>query len=237
MVSGEARLPSMRMNHVLLVEGPDDKHVVEHIYRRRFGSEPPFTVMDKDGFSPLCDAIGPIVKAPGRLTVGVIVDANDNFQARWTAVTDRLRRARPSIMVGDPMTGGTVIDGGSAPRGTSDDRSTSPGIMSDERSPRVGIWLWPDNRSPGELEDFVSRMIPDDDSVWPISECYINGIPTEHRKFADGKTMRAKVHAWLATRREPRRMGTAIRTGDLEIEGALATEFLSWIQQLFGNGG
>ena len=92
----------------------------------------------------------------------------------------------------------------------------------------------PNNESPGELEDFVSRMVPDGDPVWPLSESYIDGIPADIRKFTAKKAQRAKVYAWAATRRQPGRMGAAIEAGDLEVDGDLATSFLEWLQRLFG---
>ena len=107
-------------------------------------------------------------------------------------------------------------------------------IPETEDLPRVGIWLMPDNQSTGELEDFVARMIPGDDPVWPLSEDYIEGIPSEDRKFAQSKTQRAKVHAWLAAREDPRQMGQAIRARDLEVNGELCEKFVSWLRRLFG---
>ena len=204
---------SQSEKRVLLVEGQDDKHVVEHVYRKRFETAPPFHVVDKDGYPRLRAALGPELKVPGREVVGIVVDANDDLTARWMAVTDRLRRACPGIEIGDP-----------APRGM---------IVGSE--PRVGIWLWPDNESSGEMEDFVATMIPRDDPVWPMSRRYIEGIPVEQRPFSAGKKLRAEVHAWLATRAEPRRMGTAVRTGDLKVDGALAERFSSWLDELFGD--
>ena len=206
-------LPSQRTRRVLLVEGRNDRHVVEHVYRKRFESEPPFAVLDKEGFPRLRDAIRPELKAPDREVVGIVADANDDLTARWRAVTDRLRNACPGIEIGDPAPEGTIVGS----------------------EPRVGIWLWPDNESGGELEDFVAAMVPGDDPVWPLSRCYIQGIPVEHRPFSEGKTERAEIHAWLATREEPRWMGSAIRTGDLKVDGVLATRFASWLENLFGD--
>lgn len=61
----------------------------------------------------------------------------------------------------------------------------------------------PDNREPGELEDFTQRLIPDHDPVWPLARDYVAGIPESNRKFRPGKVSRAEVHAWLATRESP----------------------------------
>ena len=153
------------------------------------------------------------IRAEGRVAVGILVDANDDLRSRWQAVTDRLRPAgiQPPT---SPSPGGTVIDV--------------------DGKPRVGVWLMPDNESPGELEDFFARMIPPGDPVWPLSEAYIDDIPEESRRFAQGKILRAKVHAWLAARERPRPMGSAIDAGDLDTNAANGLKFQAWLRDLFG---
>ena len=91
----------------------------------------------------------------------------------------------------------------------------------------------PDNQSPGELEDFIVKMIPNDDPVWPRSTAYITEIPEEDRKFKEGKILRAKVHAWLAAREKPRPMGLAIKTKDLNISVESCQTFVNWLRELF----
>ena len=92
----------------------------------------------------------------------------------------------------------------------------------------------PDNEATGELEDFIKTMLPDADPIWPCSTRYIDGIAPEHRKFKEKKELRAKVHAWLSTRKQPGRMGAAIKEGDLQIDGELAVSFADWLRRLFG---
>ena len=100
-------------------------------------------------------------------------------------------------------------------------------------TPRVGIWLMPDNESSGELEDFVKQMIPTGDPVWPLSQRYIDGIPQANRKFADRKKLRAQLYAWLATREDPKKMGSAIGAHDLNMDGILCKKFVVWLMALF----
>ena len=76
-------------------------------------------------------------------------------------------------------------------------------------------------------------MMPDDDAIWPSSQSYINNISTPDRKFSPEKTDKAKLYAWLATRREPSRMGAAINANDLETNGPLCRSFLEWLTKLF----
>ena len=196
---------------LLLVEGVNDKHVVGHLWQRIYRSERSFCISDKHSVGQLLRSIGTEARSPGREALGIVVDANDDISSRWEAVTDRLRGAgidpptRP-----DPE--GVVIDG----------------------TPRVGIWMMPDNASTGELEDFVAKMVPSDDTVWPMSKGYIEGIPRPERKFKEGKILRAQIHAWLASREDPRQMGLAIKTEDLDIDGALCKRFAGWLERLFG---
>ena len=200
-------LPPSRL---LLVEGADDEHVVRHLCDLQ-PDMPDFAVSDKRGFPNLKDAIGPEIKVPGRTALGIMVDANDDLHARWQAIGDRLRRAAVN-----PPT-----------------QATSGGVVV-ESKPRVGVWLMPDNRSAGELEDFIQNLMPAGDPVWPRAQRYIDDIPVADRKFTTGKALRAMIHAWLATRAEPRKMGAAIGAGDLLATHPLAQQFVRWLRLLFG---
>ena len=197
--------------NILLVEGQDDGHVVWHLWNRRHRSEPPFDIQDGQGIDNLLKAIEPQIRVPGRAAVGIVADANDDPDARWAAVLGRLWEAEieaPQALSPD----GAIVDA----------------------APRIGVWLMPDNRSTGELEDFVQKMIPDDDLVWPLARGYVRDIPQGARKFSPKKTSRAELHAWLATREEPGFMGSAIGRGDLKTDGPLCSAFLAWLEGLFG---
>ena len=168
-----------------------------------------FNISDKNGFPNLKAAISPEFKALGTAR-GILVDANDDFDSRWQAIANQLRQAGVS-----PLTHVT-------PAGTM--------ILSE---PRVGVWLMPDNSSPGELEDFIQRLMPACDPVWPRAQRFIDDIPTLDRKFATGKHLRAEIHAWLATRAEPRKMGAAIAAGDLNTTDPLANRLADCLRRLF----
>ena len=90
-----------------------------------------------------------------------------------------------------------------------------------------------DNKSSGELEDFVTKMIPEDDCIWPLAESYIDGIPQECQKFKRSKIRRAKLYAWLSTREMPSRMGLAVTKGDLDLGGIFTKQFADWLTNMF----
>ena len=163
-------------SNLLIVEGGDDKYVAIQM-AIRFGSIPPFNVLERGSVENLLKSIPFDVRTPGYETIGFLLDADDYPSNRWDAVSNRLRSAgidAPST----PNLAGTIID-------ATDD------------VPRIGVWMMHNNQSRGELEDFVETMIPDGDPVWPYSQDYIDGIPTGDRKFTSGKILRAKIHAWL----------------------------------------
>ena len=201
---------------VLLVEGANDLHVVAHISKRE-GLPHNFRIVETGNVDKLLDAIEVEADVPERQVMGIVLDADQHPADRWKEVTARLNRLRQEEhfslpeLPDQPISAGTIVNG----------------------TLRIGIWLMPDNKSTGELEDFVAAMIPASDPVWPLSEQYIDDIPPEHRKFKSQKAQKAKVHAWLATREYPRPMGRAIEAGDLDISVASASVFVDWLRELF----
>ena len=209
MPNGEHDLAS----RVLLLEGNDDLHVVTHICIR--SSIPDFKIEPKGSIDELLNTIPYEIAVGERTVLGIMLDANDHPAGRWQAVADRLRKTGielPSF----PQPEGVVIDS-----------EPSTGL------PRVGVWMMPDNQSPGELEGFLKEMLPPSDPVWPLAQAYIDGIPMPHRKFQGGKRLRAQVHAWLAAGEDPRPPGLAIGAHDLAIDGPLCVRFADWLRRLF----
>lgn len=222
--------PVRNSDRVLLVEGQDDKHLVGQLCKREksmfcvkrsdyelsvtlLSQASVFLISEKGGFSALRESIYNEVKYPGRQALGILVDADGDLVKRW----EQVKKAFPEelLLPSLPNPAGTIV-----------------GEQPDH--PRIGIWLMPDNRSAGELEDFVLQMVPNGDTVWPLSTDYIERIPASDRKFTPEKTDKAKLHAWLAARKEPGRMGAAVGAGDLEVTGSLGRDFLSWLARLFG---
>ena len=189
-------------DQVLVVEGQDERHVVWHLSNLH-QEMPEFCILNKEGIDNLLEDIGAEIRAPNRKVVGILLDANDDLYARWSAVSNRLREEEIEVPE-SPEAGGTILDG----------------------TPRIGIWLMPDNTSSGELEDFVSKMIPDDDPVWPLSQGYIDGIPVAHRKFTGKKIQRAKPPCLAGNQGGiPDRWLPPLVAGDLQVDGQLSTTF------------
>ena len=198
-------------SQLLIVEGTDERHVVERLLQRH-GLQQPFSISPKCGFPNLRASIYGEVNASKRRILGIVADANDHLGHRWQSISDKLKEAKCDVPA-TPANEGAVFAG---PRGT-----------------RVGVWLMPDNTRTGELEDFIVDMIPPTDRIWPRAQRYVDDIPLCVRPFQPQKLTRAHVHAWLATRKEPRPIGRAITVGDLLHDAPVATAFVAWLQNLF----
>jgi len=48
---------------ILLIEGKDDKHVVEHLWEQNYGGDQPFHVQDKEGLDLLLKSLVVEIKA------------------------------------------------------------------------------------------------------------------------------------------------------------------------------
>ena len=198
--------------YLLVVEGQDEKHVIKQI-RDRCLPDLKFHIKEAQGFPDILKYIGPETKAPGRKSVGFVMDNDSCPKQRWSDVRKKL------------------VDAGFEPPEGLDQSGI---IINGDNGPIVGVWLMPDNSSSGELEDFAIGMIKDNDPVWPLAQSYINSIPEDDKKFLPTKSNKAKFYAWLATRKKPNRMGAAIGAEDLTTETRLNSSFVAWLSKLFG---
>lgn len=198
---------------LLLVEGRDDRHVVHHIRELQVPRIPPFEIVEKGGVDSLVRSISVEARVRGRTALGIMVDADTDPLARWASIAGQLHSAGVDL-----------------PPSMNPDGTIIPSVDGTGLGVTVGVWVMPDNNAQGEIEDFVTGLIPEKDPVWPLAEDYIRRIPVDHRP---NDTTKARLHAWLAARPErPLPMGLAIRARELPLKG-VADRFASWLRHLF----
>lgn len=206
----------MAAKRVLMVEGPDDEHVVKHICGGR-GLGRIETIHPYGGKDPLLEGIGARLKESDITTLGIILDADTDLQARWQAVVDRLNQAGYADTPDAPSPSGTVIP---AP--------------ANSLLPRVGIWLMPDNRLPGILEDFLRFLVPAGDPLFAHVEQSLDSIPPGVCRFSEPKKPKARIHTWLAWQEEPGKpLGQAISARYLDPNLPAGDVFAAWLQRTF----
>jgi len=194
----------------LLVEGIDDLHVVKSLCMA-YNIPQVFDVIDKKGISNLKESLPIELKTSDLASLGILVDADIDLNARWQSVRDILTKD------------GYTVSALPEPNGT---------ILHAEDKPKVGIWLMPDNQLPGLLEHFVAELIPDDDALWPHAQNCVTNIPEQ--RFPEVARAKANIHTWLAWQEEPGKpMGTAITARYLDPGSARAQGFVDWLRALF----
>jgi hypothetical protein len=209
-------MPSKR---VLLVEGSNDKHVILALQGRR---ETRF--VDKDEIVECFDCGRLLSSLPVRLDesdisqVGVVIDADSDLNARWNQIRHVLCDKGYANVPEQPVSAGTII----APPPAS--------IL-----PTVGVWLMPDNRSSGILENFLRFLVPHGCRLFAHAETVLAGLP--EKRFSQTAMPKALIHTWLAWQQDPGRpLGQAITARLLDDRVPEAEAFLHWIQRLFPPG-
>ena len=127
----------------LLVEGKNDFHVISALCQRynipeNFSIERP-SEEDTEGIEALLSGLTARLKNPQIKTLGIVADADRNVQFRWQSICDRLKKVGYQNIPDTPPLEGWMNQ--------------------EEELPKIGIWLMPDNRSPGMLEDFARSLI------------------------------------------------------------------------------
>jgi hypothetical protein len=205
----------MKSLRVLIVEGPDDEHVVKHICaQRNLGKID--KIDSRGGKENLLDGIGVRIKESNIGSLGIILDADTDLCACWQSIVHRLRKAGYPHVPDLPDPGGTVLP------------------PHDELLlPRLGIWLMPNNELPGILEDFLKFLVPEDDQLLAHAEMALSNLPMPVR-FTELRRPKALIHTWLAWQEEPGKpFGQAISARYLDVSLPSAHIFASWLQRTF----
>jgi hypothetical protein len=200
--------------NLLLVEGKTDALVANHLCDWH-GVPDYYDYVDYEGIAPLLVALPERVRESGRQRVAVVVDADTDPAGRWASVRDRL------VPMGyqpgrSPAAGGVVV-------------GSPDGVL-----PRVGIWVMPDNASPGMIEHFLQELIVPDDLLLPRARKVVAAIPQKHRRFPAARIPKAEIYTWLAWQDSPgTSFGPAIKQGLLDGNQPPAQEFVAWLRRVF----
>ena len=227
-------LSEAKRENFLFVEGSDDKAVFIHLLlnHRIITSDPALRGYFKDKAKSFeiknCGGIDELLKAFRMALKGdtennsyaVVVDAdidNDSdtgITANWRKLLNVLNiygyRNLPDI----PDENGVIIK--------------QSGL------PVVGIWLMPNNKLSGAIEDFVSYLGPQDDELWPIAESAYRQAISVKCNFRPSFAMKAHLHTWLAWQEEPGiPMGLAITKKYVDAEAPHAAQLITWFRKVF----
>jgi hypothetical protein len=202
----------------LFVEGPDDLHTAIHVLARNG-----YDWDDESKVRPHVDSLGgvtklleslPVILKSSYERVGLVIDANASLSDRWAQLKARAASAGTELPV-SPHPEGTIVSG------------LSPGS-------RLGVWLMPDNSSPGSLESFLSRLVPADDPCWAYADEAASEARRRGARCPEKDHLKSQLHTWLAWQEESGLpFGTALRARVFQHDSQDALRFVSWFRRLF----
>jgi hypothetical protein len=198
---------------VLLVEGVNDCHVVLALCGTHKVPET-FGLYQCGGKGRVLKRLNALIVAPDQpYAIGAVLDADADLEDEWRSVRAKLRD-HSYRFPNSPNVDGTILE--------------EPGL------PRVGLWLMPDNQTPGMLEDFCIQMIKGtghQQAEAAVSTAQAAGVCT----FKPDHLSKAIVHTYLAWQDEPGRpLGQAITSRTLRPDTETAKAFVAWLTRLFG---
>lgn len=197
----------------LLVEGSDDAQVLFH-FLRRFHLEKRIVIQDKKGINQLLDELDVELDRSGLQRLSMIVDADSDITTRWQSIRDRLSESGYNSIPLHPQQDGAIIE--------------------QTGRPKVGIWLMPNNKTIGMLEDFITYLVPHNDILWSMAEDIVERVEQKERRFPVTQVQKARLHTWLAWQAEPGKpMGQAITKKYFDTSLPESQRLLHWLRRAF----
>ena len=201
----------------LHVEGKDDSHALLHMLATR-GLPPdgPWfpRITETGGVEGLLAGVEIAVRFGTGHAVGFVLDANASPNDRWRAIASRLVSVGLTPPADLPTAG--YID------------------FCDSFQTRTGVWLMPNNRREGALEDFLIDLIHPTDPLLSHAQNATNQARELGAAFPDNATQKAELRAWLAWCEEPGLpYGTAIKAGYFSRKSPDSQAFMAWFRELF----
>lgn len=218
----QARTPALK----LLVEGATELRLIPQLIKARGIS---WDEADVGRRVPYIDNLGGVTnilktgaistefKATRLERLGVIVDANGNAPGRWEAIRQRCASDLPDM---EDLPEQIPADGF---------------VRQREDGSWLGVWIMPDNRHQGAVEEFLLGLVPDDATeLMEYARHSVNGARERGASLRDVDVTKSVVHTWLAWQEEPGpQLHEAVMRRLLDPQHPQSQPFISWFTRLF----
>ena len=215
----------MSRNHPrkLLVEGETDKRVIPYVMEAH-GVTWPIEPAEYPVFIEAYGSVDEILKAgvvegeiraSGLEALGVVVDADGDAAARWEDLRTWCANEFTELPKKIPAAGLVVAHSG---------------------GPRFGIWIMPNNRFAGMLEDLLVQLIPDDSrNLYEFAQTCTRESRPRGAGYRDVHKRKAELHTWLAWQDPPGlQLHDAVQGQALDPTRPESRPFVKWFRDLFG---
>lgn len=202
----------METNHILLVEGNDDLHVIWALCNQHQIAEN-FNVINCNGIDNLIEQLPIRFKGSGIQTVGVVIDADDMLNRRWESVKAKLSSMDFDVPMNLP----------------------AEGLIISNNTQKAGVWIMPNNQVNGMLEDFITFLIPEHDKLLPIVDSTLKSIEAKGlNQYATCHRAKASIHTWLSWQKNPGTpLGASITKRYLTTDVVTCDKFIDWLRRLY----
>ena len=206
----------------LLVEGATDKRVIPYLMESNgvdWGSpnDPVVLIKPYNGVEELLKpgVVEVELLDSGLEALGVMVDANGDASDRWSRIKTLCDDQFEDLPDRIPQNGLVTVH--------------------PETGARFGVWIMPDNRFSGMLEDFLIRLIPEDSrGLYGLAGRCVAEAARSGAPFKDVHKVKAEIHTWLAWQDEPgRQLHEAVHHQVLDPERPESQPFVDWFRRLF----
>ncbi len=205
----------------LLVEGDTDKRVIPFLMEANgvawgTADRPAVYIAPYGGVGEMlkAGAIEGELSASGLEALGIVADANGDARRRWAQIRRLCQSQVPSLPDDLPAEGLRVTHA---------------------LGPRFGVWIMPDNRSKGMLEDLLVRLVPgQSENLFALARRCVGEAADIGAPFKPAQLTKARVHTWLAWQDEPgKSLHQAVHHRVLDPTKAESKPFVRWFRSLF----
>lgn len=206
----------------LLVEGEKDKRLIPWLMEANhiewLKGQEPVDIVPVGGFDGLIDddAVATYLKGSNTKAVGIIFDADEPSDRRWTRLREACCRYEtrnlPEVL---------------PPEGL---------VVRSKFGPQLGFWMMPDNQSRGMLETFLCYLVPEAGSaLWNHAQAATSSAKVSWRApFKERHLDKAEIYTWLAWQDEPGcQLHEAVKHRILDPCSPFAQPFVAWFRRLF----
>lgn len=200
-------------SNVLLVEGKNDCHVIMALCGY-YKIPENFGIDECGGYDGVLKKLVSLIMShdPPDI-IGVVLDADyPDIKKRWNQIKNKIKNNK-YLFPSNPSIDGTIITG--------------------DDLPKLGIWIMPDNKNPGMLEDFLINMI-DGQSIDYVDNCVKKAKDEEIATYKSIHHSKALIHTYLAWQDEPGKpLGQSITAKVLKPVTEISEHFKNWLGKLF----
>ncbi|MGO4884719.1 MAG: DUF3226 domain-containing protein [Bryobacteraceae bacterium] len=205
---------------ILIVEGVDDKHCVIGLMKHHIDwpeASDGWPVWIEVGNS-VDEILVPAyvtteIKASNAKIVGVVLDSDLTAAGRY----DRVRQLCTSLFPSMPAA------------------MPKQGLIVHNEDKRFGLWVMPDNSSPGDLETFLRYLVPEkQNALWHQACQSVAAAVSAGADCRSAHIMKAQLYTWLAWQDPPGYSpGLALTRKILDPQSEYAAAFVRWFRELY----